>query len=43
MTTIDSRNVRGVENAIAAAHKPEAKFTRLETKQDIMQMINETQ
>lgn len=40
MTAIDSRNVKGVENDIAAEHKPEAKFTRLETKQDIMQMIN---
>ena len=36
----DSRNVKAVENDIAAAHKPDAKFTRLETKEDIMQMIN---
>ena len=30
----DSRNVKAVENDIAAAHKPDAKFTRLETKED---------
>lgn len=36
----DSRNVRAVEEDIAAAHHPEAKFTRLETKDDIMHLIN---
>ena len=36
----DSRNVKAVEDDIAAAHKRGAKFTRLETKEDIMQMIN---
>lgn len=36
----DSRNIKAVEDDIAAAHKPGAKFTRLETKDDIMQMIN---
>ena len=36
----DSRNIKAVEADIAAAHQPGAKFTRLETKEDIMQMIN---
>ena len=36
----DSRNVKAVEDDIAAAHQPDAKVTRLETKEDIMQMIN---
>lgn len=36
----DSRNVKAVEDDIAAAHQPDAKVTRLETKEDVMQMIN---
>ena len=36
----DSRNVKAVEEDIRKAHKPQAKFTRLESKEDIMSMIN---
>lgn len=36
----DSRNVKAVENDIAAAHQPGAKFTQLRTEDDVMQMIN---
>lgn len=36
----DSRNVKAVEEDIAAAHRPEAKFTRLASKEDIMSMID---
>ena len=31
----DSRNVKAVQRDIDAAHRPGAKFTRLETKDDI--------
>ena len=37
----DSRNVKAVERDIAEAHRPNAKFTRLESKEDIMAMIND--
>lgn len=36
----DSRNVKAVEEDIRRAHDPEAKFTRLESKEDIMSFIN---
>ena len=36
----DSRNVKAVERDIAEAHRPGAKFTRLETKEDITSFIN---
>ena len=36
----DSRNVKAVEEDIRKAHEPQAKFTRLESKDDIMSMIN---
>ena len=36
----DSRNVKAVEDDIRKAHAPHAKFTRLESKEDIMSMIN---
>ena len=36
----DSRNVKAVEEDIRKAHSPQAKFTRLESKEDIMSMIN---
>ena len=36
----DSRNVKAVEDDIRKAHSPQAKFTRLESKEDIMAMIN---
>ena len=36
----DSRNVKAVEDDIRKAHAPQAKFTRLESKEDIMSMIN---
>lgn len=36
----DSRNVKAVEEDIRRAHSPQAKFTRLESKDDIMSMIN---
>ena len=36
----DTRNVKAVEEDIAAAHRPEAKFTRLASKEDIMSMID---
>jgi len=36
----DSRNVRAVEADIAKAHQLGAKFTRLESKEDITEFIN---
>ena len=36
----DSRNVEAVEEYIAKAHQPGAKFTRLENKEDITAFIN---
>lgn len=36
----DSRNVKAVEEDIAKAHQPGAKFTRLENKEDITAFIN---
>ena len=36
----DSRNVQAVEQDIAAAHRSDAKFTRLTSKEDIMSMID---
>ena len=36
----DLRNIKAVEEDIANAHQPDAKFTRLETKEDVMQLIN---
>lgn len=36
----DSRNVKAVEEDIRKAHSPQAKFTRLESKDDIMSLIN---
>lgn len=36
----DSRNVKAVEEDIRKAHTPEAEFTRLESKEDIMSLIN---
>lgn len=36
----DSRNVKAVEEDIRKAHDPEAKFTRLENKEDVMSLIN---
>lgn len=36
----DSRNVKAVERDIAEAHRPGAKFTRLESKEDISNFIN---
>ena len=36
----DSRNVKAVKDDIRRAHSPEAKFTRLESKEDIMSFIN---
>ena len=36
----DSRNVKAVEDDIAKAHQPGAKFTRLESKEDITAFIN---
>ena len=36
----DSRNVKAVEEDIAKAHQPGAKFTRLENKEDITEFIN---
>jgi hypothetical protein len=35
----DSRNVKAVEEDIAAAHAPGATFTRLESKEDIMALM----
>ena len=35
----DVRNIKAVENDIEAAHRPDAKFTRLETSEDVMSMI----
>lgn len=37
----DIRNVKAVEHDIAEAHRPNAKFTRLESKEDIMALIND--
>ena len=36
----DSRNVKAVEDDIRKAHSSQAKFTRLENKEDIMTLIN---
>jgi hypothetical protein len=36
----DSRNVKAVKEDIRKAHAANAKFTRLESKEDIMSMIN---
>lgn len=36
----DSRNVRAVEKDIADAHKSNGQFVRLETKEDVMELIN---
>ena len=36
----DSRNVEAVQRDMDAAHRPGAKFTRLETKDDITALIN---
>ena len=36
----DARNVKAVEKDIEEAHRPEAKFTRLETEEDVMELIN---
>ena len=36
----DSRNVKAVEEDIRRAHSANAKFTRLENKDDIMTLIN---
>jgi len=36
----DARNVEAVEEDIAKAHQPGAKFTRLESKEDITEFIN---
>ena len=36
----DARNVKAVEKDVEEAHRPEAKFTRLETKEDVMELIN---
>jgi hypothetical protein len=35
----DSRNVRAVEKDIAKSHRPDAKFTRLESKDDVLSLI----
>ena len=37
----DSRNVEAVQRDIDEAHKPGAKFTRLESKDDVMAFINQ--
>ncbi len=36
----DIRNVQAVERDIAEAHRPHAKFTRLETKEDITAFLD---
>ena len=36
----DSCNVKAVKDDISKAHSPQAEFTRLESKEDIMSMIN---
>lgn len=36
----DARNVKAVEEDIAASHKPDAKFAHLETKDDVKQLID---
>ena len=36
----DVRNVEAVQRDIDAAHAPRAKFTRLETKEDVTALIN---
>ena len=36
----DSRNVKAVEEDIRRAHSPQATFTRLESKEDVMSFIN---
>ena len=37
----DSRNVEAVQRDIDEAHKPEAKFTPLRSKDDVMAFINQ--
>ncbi len=37
----DSRNVEAVQRDIDEAHKPGAKFARLESKDDVMAFINQ--
>ena len=36
----DARNVKAVEKDVEEAHRPGAKFTRLETEEDVMKLIN---
>lgn len=36
----DSRNIAAVERDIAEAHRPEATFTSLKTKEDVLALIN---
>ena len=36
----DIRNVKAVEEDIAQAHRPDATFTRLESEEDVMALIN---
>ena len=36
----DSRNVKAVQDDIAAAHHKDSTFTRLETAEDIAAMLN---
>ena len=36
----DARNVKAVEQDIATAHRSDAQFTRLSSKEDIMSMID---
>ena len=36
----DARNVKAVEKDVEEAHRPGAKFTRLETEEDVMELIN---
>ena len=36
----DSRNVKAVEEDIRKAHEPQATYTRLESKEDVISLIN---
>ena len=36
----DSRNLKAVEEDIRKAHAPKATFTRLESKEDVVSLIN---
>ena len=36
----DSRNVEAVNRDVEAAHRPEAKFIRLSSRDDVMRMID---